>query len=318
MKKLLYILILLAVSCSKDKPFEPTTPSDKVEAKIVTDPASRAAVAGDKFAVDSNVGVFLYKSDGVTPHTTDLNLNIRAAFAKMEDGPNEWIYYFNYALLAFHNYITLDKKDGDIKCYAYYPQTYLAINPDAIPFTMSSQCDLMYAKNEEIEMPTDPHVTDVKIDLNFEHALSCINFNFLLENKDQNTVRLESVQFDANKNVMTEGILNIKEQTIKATKEDDTFSTSGYASHVIIAHDFTHGMLVPPTSEAVAYTVYFTINGIKMQTPINIPPTTYKAGTSYKVIVTIGNYAKFDGISVDEEWVKSDPENEDTYLDHTI
>lgn len=325
MKKLLYIFILFAVSCSNDKQPELITPSDKVEAKIVTDPDSRAAVNGTSFAKGSNVGVFLYKSDGVTPHTTDVNLNIRTVYAsfKNEDDNefNEWVYYFNYALSVFHSCITLDKKDGDVKCYAYYPQTYSGTDPKAIPITMSSQYDLMYAKNEEIKMPKDPLDTDVNIDLNFEHALSCINFNFHLQNVNQDIVRLEGVRFNADQDIMTEGTLNIKEETptLTVTKKANTFSTSWYSSSfVIITDNLTYGVLVPPTSKAVAYTVFLTINGIDMQTPIEIPANIYEAGKSYTVNITIGNYAKFDSISIDEEWVKSDPENEDTHLDHTI
>lgn len=317
MKKILYILILLVVSCSKEQTTEPTTPSGTVEARIVTDPTSRAVVSGTSFATGSNVGVFLYKEDG-TAHTTSSNENIKAYYTIISNVP-QWVYYFSYSSSVYQSSITLDKDDGTAVCYAYYPYSTTGTDPEAISITMSNQYDFMYACNSSITMPDSDSDsdTDVKINLNFDHALSCINFNFQLENEGQNYVRLEGIQFNADKDIMTVGSFNLKTQTLTPTTETTTFSALSSSSYVTITDDLTYGFLVPP-AENVAYTVYLTLNGIKMETPIDIPATTYTAGTSYTVNVTLGNYAKFTGILVDETWTQSSTDNEDTYLEHTI
>lgn len=303
MKKLLYIVLILVITgCEKiDNNEQSLNKSEVVNIGISTELATRATTP---FALNSEIGLFLCKAGLFTPHTLSENTNIKAKYIS-----TGWEYYYKSMSVALSQ-LSLDNNNGhNLDCYAYYPYNISVTNIKNIPFTTSIQRDLMWAVggitdelNKDIELIG---TNELKIPLNFKRVMSLLKFKFKIKNS-QNGVVLNGISFEKNgvNKVYTSGVLDATTGLLSTLKTGTlTLTTSGTIPSDGIKTLDKNIIFVPTNIDQDGINIYLTINAKKLPTPIIISSIDLKAGHSYTLDITIDNYAKLTGISVDEEWL---------------
>lgn len=171
---------------------------------VMQAPETKQTIVGTQMPNESTYGLFVCKhydgsyTDGSNPYTP-YALNYNNVKAARSSGI--WYYtYFGYTnLKEFYlkgtddDYDNVTDYNADIFAYAPYVQNMP--NPEAIPFSITSATDVMYAAqnndpsaNKNIDPATAGSGTPRKLEvpLTFSHALALLEFDFRLKNPNTN------------------------------------------------------------------------------------------------------------------------------------
>ena len=348
---ILALIALLSVSCrmsDNDGSIRQKGVYLNIQSTIKTD-ETKAAISGTQLPNGATFGLFIcdhHASSEPNPyreHSPQYN-NIQAQRSNLK-----WMYsYAGYK--SFPTIFVLEKlneNDDPIKAdiFAYAPFLQDITNPEAIPFDINQQKDLMYAvenNDHAANKNIDPAASGTQIDipLTFAHAFALLEFKILLKNEQYNhpdgngdAVRSQLTNIKVRKNssknadeihLYSTGIMNAIDGSLSSLQEASYLDFSK-GSIGIDNKDSSGGrkmiaarmLLVPAEPDDDEYIFSFTFDKATFNTEFFLKKehlrhgTTdlfgLKAGYKYTFNFELDNYLRFKDVSFGEWTTVEEP-----------
>src|SRR5574344_1040529 len=286
-------------ACSSDN-MEEKGQSQNVQLEVTTDIATRSLITGTTFSSGDEIGVYALNASGSAYSTGSMNM--RAKYDTKWTFPNGSIFL----------------KTEPATVYAYYP--YAASNSTTtVPVDISynsttGQTDCLYGAGTAT-VNSDAPTSHIK----FNHALSRLTFNIILDKESTGTNQLSNVTLknvSGDTAVAVKGNMNIITGKIKRTTDTYAIIEQPLDSALNTTKSIPVDMLVMPVTVKGDMNVALTIDG-KIYT-IKLPDTDLKAGNqySYPVTVSVKNQRITIGDCTITAWNSNSASNVDVTTDN--
>lgn len=286
-------------ACSSDN-MEEKGQSQNVQLEVTTDIATRSVITGTTFSSGDEIGVYALNASGSAYSTGSMNM--RAKYDTKWTFPNGSIFL----------------KTEPATVYAYYP--YAASNSTTtVPVDISynsttGQTDCLYGAGTAT-VNSDAPTSHIK----FNHALSRLTFNIILDKESTGTNQLTNVTLknvSGDTAVAVKGNMNIITGKIKRTTDTYAIIEQPLDSALNTTKSIPVDMLVMPVTVKGDMNVALTIDG-KIYT-IKLPDTDLKAGNqySYPVTVSVKNQRITIGDCTITAWNSNSASNVDVTTDN--
>jgi len=289
------------------------------------DEASKGPVYGTSFGDRETYGIFVSRSGSTTDAHKANSWNIKAVYSS---GSAAWTYYYvdetatgKVSAAGYGNVTVTERPDAetaDLYAYAPYSQAAYLSGPEAIPYDVSAQTDLMYAveNTSSANQGLDPDSPEeLEASFTFRHAYALLAFKFDLAHDAPalfNGVTVSLAEGAGTARLYRSGTFNATTGTFNDDGVEvsslDINSSFGFRKQ----NEAYAGILLRPTDVADGELVFrIRINGqptqpfvLKRSYLLHDDGVTYgfQPGYRYTFHFTIDNYVCFDGFSISEGW----------------
>ena len=297
--------------------------------------ATRGAVTGNSFANGNTYGLFFCKHHDASADGTDSFETYGSGLDNVQayKASSGWQYYLSGRSTYLNNVYILQNEDGDtFDCYAYAPYISSVTTPEAIPFILTDQNDIMWAvenqmsdTNKDISVDGEPKT----IKLHFLHALSLLTLKFTLLDNTTSSSSLTKVSIKRSETAATPFYSSGTFNAITGQFIPSSLQTLGngdecpfeYSSSIKPTETLTIQILVMPAELQADDDIEFLFGidshdmpvtyKIKRNDVLHSDGTTYgfQAGFNYTFNFVYDNYIRLSEVTIQSDWT-DDPKGE--------